>query len=72
MSGVFTGYTGADASAYDTAHLFPFTYADLIPYYEWVEATLPVALAAEGTKEQVFFKGAASLGIPHNPTKNVT
>ena len=30
--------TAPDAGAYDTAHLFPFTYDELVPYYEWVEA----------------------------------
>ena len=72
MPGVFMGYAGADASAYDIAHVFPFTYAELIPYYQWVEATLPVQTAAMGTKEEVFFAGAATLGIPHNTHKNVT
>jgi choline dehydrogenase-like flavoprotein len=71
MPGVFMGYDGADASNYDP-RAFPFTYDELIPYYEWVEATLPVQTAAEGTKEEVFFAGAASLGIPHNTNKNVS
>jgi choline dehydrogenase-like flavoprotein len=71
MPGVFMGYDGADAAAYDPA-VFPFTYDELIPYYEWVEATLPVQTAAMGTKEEVFFRGAATLGIPHNTTKNVS
>ncbi len=30
------------------------TYAELIPYYEWVEHTLPVQTAAMGTKEEQF------------------
>ncbi|HUY65116.1 MAG TPA: GMC oxidoreductase [Acidimicrobiales bacterium] len=71
MPGVFQGYSGADASAYDSA-VFPFTYAELVPYYEWVEHTLPVQTAAQGTKEEVFFAGAATLGIPHNTNKNVS
>src|SRR5580693_8526348 len=71
MPGVFMGYTGADASAYDP-RVFPFTYDELIPYYEWVEATLPVQTAAMGTKEEVFFSGATTLGIPHNTHKNIT
>ena len=71
MPGVFMGYAGADAGAYDP-RVFPFTYDELIPYYEWVEATLPVQTAAEGTKEEVFFAGAASLGIPHNTHKNIS
>ena len=29
--GVFAGYDGPDAAAYDTAHRFPFRYADLVP-----------------------------------------
>ena len=71
MPGVFMGYAGADAGAYDP-RVFPFTYNELIPYYEWVEATLPVQTAAEGTKEEVFFTGAASLGIPHNTNRNIS
>ena len=71
MPGVFMGYDGADASSYDP-RVFPFTYNELIPYYEWVEATLPVQTAAEGTKEEVFFSGAATLGIPHNTNKNIS
>ena len=51
-----------DANAYDRAHLFPFTYRELIPYYEWVEQTLPVQTAAMGTKEQLFFRGAKRIG----------
>jgi choline dehydrogenase-like flavoprotein len=71
MPGVFSGYTGPDAGGYDPA-VFPFTYEELIPYYEWVEATLPVQTAAMGTKEEVFFAGAETLGIPHNTNKTVT
>ncbi|HEY8200098.1 MAG TPA: GMC family oxidoreductase N-terminal domain-containing protein, partial [Actinomycetota bacterium] len=70
--GVFAGYDGADAAAYDRDHLFPFAYRDLIPYYEWVEATLPVQTAAMGTKEQIFLDAAAAMGLPFNTSKNVT
>lgn len=70
MPGAFAGFAG-DGNTYDTA-VFPFTYSELVPYYEWVEATLPVQTAAAGTKEEVFFAGAASLGIPHNFNKTVT
>ncbi|MGH8458382.1 MAG: lycopene cyclase family protein, partial [Nevskiales bacterium] len=72
MPGVFTGYAGADHDAYDSARRFPFRYDELIPYYEWVEATLPVQTAAMGTKEEVFFRGCEGLGLPVNATKNVT
>jgi choline dehydrogenase-like flavoprotein len=72
MPGAFLGYEGADRGAYDTAHLFPFTYEDLIPYYRWVEASLPVQTAPMGTKEQVFFQGAEGLGLPVQTTKDIT
>ena len=72
LPGAFAGYEGADASAYDVDHRFPFTYADLVPYYEWVEFTLPVQTAAMGTKEERFFRGAAGIGLPHNTSKDVT
>jgi len=72
MPGVFRGYAGSDRAAYDVDHLFPFTYAEFIPYYEWVEATLPVQTAAMGTKEYTFLSAAERMGLPVNTTKNVT
>ena len=71
LPGVFAGYDGADAAAYDVRHRFPFTYGDLVPYYEWVEHTLPVQTAAMGRKEAAFFRGAEAMGLPVNTTKNV-
>lgn len=70
--GVFAGYDGADKNAYDTAHLFPFSYSELVPYFEWVEATLPVSTAAMGTKESVFFRGCENLGLPLQKGKTTT
>jgi len=67
--GVFAGYDRPDADAYDAAHRFPFRYDDLVPYYEWVEATLPVQTAAMGRKERTFFDGCETLGIPVQTTK---
>jgi choline dehydrogenase-like flavoprotein len=72
MPGVFVGYEGADRSSYDTAHLFPFTYDELRPYYEWVEATLPVQTAPMGTKEERFLEAAAAMGLPHQTSKDAT
>ncbi|HEX3563523.1 MAG TPA: GMC family oxidoreductase N-terminal domain-containing protein [Solirubrobacterales bacterium] len=69
--GVFEGYGGSDAGSFD-GHRFPFAYQELIPYYEWVEATLPVQTAAMGTKEQLFFEGAQGIGLPVNATKDIT
>src|SRR5919202_6358705 len=37
--GVFHGYKGRDAAAYDREHEFPFRYRDLIAHYERVEPT---------------------------------
>jgi len=70
--GAFTDYQGADRNAYDTAHLFPFGYRELVPYYEWVEATLPVATAPMGLKEKHFFEGAERLRLPFQAGKDIT
>ncbi len=70
--GAFSGYDGPDAARFDVAHLFPFRYSDLVPYYEWVEATLPVQTAPLGLKEEVFFDGARKLGLPLETTKDIT
>lgn len=69
--GTFSGYDGADAGAYDRRR-FPFTYDELVPYYEWVEATLPVQTAPMGTKEQVWYRGWENLGYPVQRGKDVT
>lgn len=70
--GAFAGYDGADKNRYDTGYLFPFGYRDLVPYYEWVEHTLPVATAPMGIKEEIFFQGALQLGFPQGTTKDIT
>jgi choline dehydrogenase-like flavoprotein len=72
MPGAFLDYAGEDRDAYDRAHLFPLGYRDLIPYYEWVESTLPVQTAPMGTKEEVFYRGAKGLGLPVQTTKDIT
>lgn len=72
MPGAFAGYSGADSNAYDVNHRFPFSYAELIPYYEWVEETLPVQTAAMGRKEQAFLEAASAFGLPHQRSKDVT
>ena len=71
--GVFRGYKGADAAAYDRAHEFPFGYRELVPYYEWVEYTLPVQTAAMGRKEEVFLAAAGRLpGLGVQRTKDIS
>jgi choline dehydrogenase-like flavoprotein len=72
MPGAFSDYAGADAGVYDREHGAPFGYRELIPYYEWVEHTLPVQTAAMGTKEQQFLRAAAKLGLPAQTSKDVT
>ena len=72
MPGAFAGYEGADASAYDTTAVASFTYRELIPYYEWVEHTLPVQTAAMGTKEEQFLRAAAKLGLPTQTSKDIS
>src|SRR5262245_20672183 len=71
MPGVFNGHDGKDKDAYDTTHRFPLTYRELIPYYEWVEATLPVQTAAMGTKDEIFFAAAQSIGLPVQTGKDI-
>ena len=72
MPGAFLGYSGSDAAAYDVNYPVPFPYAELVPYYEWVEQTLPVQTAAMGTKEELFFRGAERMGLPLNTSKDIT
>jgi choline dehydrogenase-like flavoprotein len=70
--GVFKGYKGDDKSAYDREHEFPFSYRSFVPYYEWVEHTLPVQTAAMGTKEETFLEAAAKMGLPLQRSKDIT
>ena len=70
--GVFTDYQGTDKNNYDIDHLFPFGYRELLPYYEWVEHTLPVETAPMGLKEEIFFRGAQQLGLPVERSKDIT
>jgi choline dehydrogenase-like flavoprotein len=72
MPGAFSDYTLASQVAYDRAHVAPLGYRELIPYYEWVEHTLPVQTAAMGTKEERFLTGAARLGLRHQTSKDIT
>jgi choline dehydrogenase-like flavoprotein len=71
MPGVFAGYAGRDRRAYDRAHEFPFTYRELVPYYNWVEHTLPVQTAAMDTKDLVFLEGAQRIGLRVQTHKDI-
>ena len=72
IPGVFRGYNGRDKDAYDREHEFPFSYRSMIPYYEWVEATLPVQTAAMGHKERTFLRGAEKMGLPLQRSKDTS
>jgi choline dehydrogenase-like flavoprotein len=47
-------------------------YGSLIPYYEWVEHTLPVQTAAMGTKEELFLRAATVIGLPTQTSKDIS
>jgi choline dehydrogenase-like flavoprotein len=47
-------------------------YGSLIPYYEWVEHTLPVQTAAMGTKEELFLRAATGIGLPTQTSKDIS
>jgi len=51
---------------------WPISYRELIPYYEQVEATLPVAFAPTTPKEELFYYGARKAGWPLLSTLDVT
>lgn len=51
---------------------WPISYSELIPYYEKVEATLPVEFAPTTSKEAMFYHAAEKAGFPINQTLDVT
>lgn len=51
---------------------WPINYEELIPYYEKVEATLPVEFAPTTSKEELFYFGAEKAGFSMNRTLDVT
>lgn len=52
--------------------VWPLSYRELIPYYERVEATLPVEFAPAASKEELFYYGAQKAGWKLIPTLDVT
>ncbi len=51
---------------------WPISYRELIPYYEKVEATLPVEFAPTTSKEALFYYAAERAGFSQNRTLDVT
>lgn len=74
VGGTTLHYTANSPRAYPIAvdHIWPLSYRELIPYYEKVEATLPVAFAPTTAKEELFYYGAQKAGWPLIFTLNVT
>lgn len=53
-------------------NVWPISYEELIPFYEKVEATLPVAAATATPKEDLFYYGAKKAGWELLKSPNVT
>lgn len=74
VGGTTQTYTANCPRAYPAAidNVWPLSYRELIPYYEKVEATLPVNFAATTAKEELFYYGAKKAGWNLIPTLDVT
>jgi choline dehydrogenase-like flavoprotein len=73
VGGTTQHYWGNSPRAYASAinGQWPLSYEELIPYYEKVEATLPVQFAASTSKDELFYYGARKAGWQLIPTLNV-
>lgn len=75
VGGTTQHYNGISARAFPDAFGrsgWPIKYEDLIPYYERVEAFLPVSQVSElASKDELFAKGCEALGMPRNDAKEV-
>ncbi|MEL7655899.1 MAG: GMC family oxidoreductase N-terminal domain-containing protein [Bacillota bacterium] len=67
-------YFGNSPRAFPQAvnNIWPISYEELIPYYEKVEAALPVSPAPSTAKEDLFYYGAKKAGWQLLDTPNVT
>ncbi|MBT2655034.1 GMC family oxidoreductase [Bacillus sp. ISL-18] len=74
VGGTTQTYTANCPRAYPIAidHVWPISYRELIPYYEKVEAELPVNFAPVTAKEELFYYGAKKAGWPMIPVLDVT
>lgn len=73
VGGTTLHYFGNSPRAYPQAidNVWPITYQELIPYYEKVEATLPIATAVPTPKEDIFFYGLSQSGYTSLESPNV-
>ncbi|UOE96303.1 GMC family oxidoreductase N-terminal domain-containing protein [Alkalihalobacillus sp. LMS39] len=74
IGGTTLHYYGNSPRAYPASinNHWPIRYEELIPYYEKVEAILPVEFAPTTSKEQLFYYGAEKAGFSLIPTLDVT
>ena len=76
VGGTTLHYTGCHVRAYpasiDEQGHWPIDYADLIPYYQEVEAMCDVSPAPVTAKEELFFRGAIAAGWDLIDELNVT
>lgn len=74
IGGTTLQYWGISVRAFPSAvdNIWPISYKEMIPYYEKVEATLPVEFAATTTKEELFYYGAKKAGFSLINTLDVT
>jgi choline dehydrogenase-like flavoprotein len=67
-------YNGISPRAYvpSVEGKWPMTYADLVPYFERVEAFLPVTQVRDlSTKDALFAAGCDAIGLPRNDSRDV-
>jgi choline dehydrogenase-like flavoprotein len=74
VGGTTQHYESNSPRAFPSAvdHKWPISYQELIPYYEKVEATLPVNFAPITSKEELFYYAAKKAGWSLIPTLDVT
>ena len=72
VGGTTQHYWGNSPRAYPLAvdNVWPIPYRELIPYYQKVEATLPIHPAPMTAKEELFFYGAKIAILPPDPCIN--
>jgi choline dehydrogenase-like flavoprotein len=76
VGGTTLHYNGISARAYPSAIAddWPLTYEELVPYYERVEAFLPVRQVEEAwlaTKDWLFGVGCEKTGLVHSESKDI-
>lgn len=76
VGGTSLHYLGNHPRAYPYAFQqqdhWPLAYADLVPYYRFLEDWLPVAPAPTTAKEDLYYQGAEAAGYDLLDVKNVT